>query len=305
MTYSRLKPGINDLFTKNPQIAAQADGWDPSTVTYASAERKQWKCTEGHVWLSSIYNRTAKASTGCPVCAGRKILSGVNDLKTLYPSIAKEADGWDPSHVSPGSNKKMPWKCACGYCWLTAPVKRTSQKTNCPACAGNICVTGINDLLSTFPKIAEEASGWDPSKVAKASSVKLEWKCSKCSHKWETTPGLRTKQSTGCPKCAASGYKITSEACIYLLQKPNCYKIGISNVLHSRMKKHDALGWTLIDVIGPIDGGEALRRETRIKQWLSEHLTIMEGTKECWRSVDLEVSSIQELEAKILNSLFP
>jgi len=299
MTYSRLKLGVNDLLTKNPDIARQADGWDPSTVTYSSAQKRQWRCDQNHTWTASIYNRTAKSSTGCPVCAGRKIVAGVNDLQTLYPIVAEKADGWDPRLVAPGANKKMPWKCFCGYSWLASPSKRTSGKTDCPACAGNICITGRNDLLSTFPEIAKEASGWDPSKTSKASSAKLEWKCSKCDNKWKTSPGLRTSQNTGCPKCAISGYKTTSQACIYLLQKTDCYKIGISNALYSRMRKHNALGWTLIDLVGPICGDEALRRETQIKKWLSKNLTVMEGTKECWRSADLKVSSIQEIEAKI------
>ncbi len=32
---------------------------------------------------------------------------GVNDLATLHPEIAAEADGWDPKTITPGSNKKM------------------------------------------------------------------------------------------------------------------------------------------------------------------------------------------------------
>ena len=31
---------------------------------------------------------------------------GVNDLATLHPEVAAEADGWDPSTVTSGSNKK-------------------------------------------------------------------------------------------------------------------------------------------------------------------------------------------------------
>ena len=36
---------------------------------------------------------------------------GINDLATLFPDVAVEADGWDPSKVISGSNKKKSWKC--------------------------------------------------------------------------------------------------------------------------------------------------------------------------------------------------
>ena len=32
---------------------------------------------------------------------------GVNDLETLVPDVAADADGWDPSKLLPGSNKKI------------------------------------------------------------------------------------------------------------------------------------------------------------------------------------------------------
>ena len=35
-----------------------------------------------------------------------KVWVGINDLATLHPEIAKEADGWDTSKVLSGSSKK-------------------------------------------------------------------------------------------------------------------------------------------------------------------------------------------------------
>ena len=63
-------------------------------------------------------------------------MSGFNDLKTLFPEVAKEADGWDPSTVVGGTNKKMPWKCKEGHKWNAAVKSRTrSNKSGCPVCA--------------------------------------------------------------------------------------------------------------------------------------------------------------------------
>ena len=40
-----------------------------------------------------------------------KPLQGVNDLATLNADLVAEADGWDPTTVIGGSNKKYRWKC--------------------------------------------------------------------------------------------------------------------------------------------------------------------------------------------------
>ena len=37
-----------------------------------------------------------------------KLEKGVNDLATLFPEVAAEADSWDPSTVLGQSNKKFP-----------------------------------------------------------------------------------------------------------------------------------------------------------------------------------------------------
>ena len=60
--------GINDLETKFPKLAAEADGWDPSTVTYGSGKKMPWKCKEGHTWKATLTNRSSHGH-GCPICA--------------------------------------------------------------------------------------------------------------------------------------------------------------------------------------------------------------------------------------------
>ena len=41
---------FNDLKTKFPVIAAEADGWDPSKVFGGSTKKRNWICNEGHKW---------------------------------------------------------------------------------------------------------------------------------------------------------------------------------------------------------------------------------------------------------------
>ena len=97
--------GVNDLATFYPELAAEADGWDPSEVRAGSGKKLLWKCEKGHSWYASVSDRTCKNS-GCPYCSNNKLLVGFNDLKTKFPEIAKQADGWEPSTFLFGTEKK-------------------------------------------------------------------------------------------------------------------------------------------------------------------------------------------------------
>lgn len=60
--------GFNDLASQFPEIAKEADGWDPSEVTVKSGKRLGWICNEGHKWRCMVANRTPPTSSGCPEC---------------------------------------------------------------------------------------------------------------------------------------------------------------------------------------------------------------------------------------------
>jgi len=61
--------GFNDLNTLFPDVARQADGWDPTTVIAGTAEFANWLCDSGHRWNAKISSRTYGARSGCPSCA--------------------------------------------------------------------------------------------------------------------------------------------------------------------------------------------------------------------------------------------
>ena len=83
--------------------------------------------------LNSISNNASK-TLGCAVCAGQQVEVGLNDLQTLFPIIAAEAVGWDPTTVTPGSNQKKLWKCIEGHEWEAPTATRTSGH-GCPSCS--------------------------------------------------------------------------------------------------------------------------------------------------------------------------
>ena len=126
--------GINDFASLNPELAKEADGWDPKEVIANSHKIYPWRCNKNHRWSISPNSRNTY-KTGCPYCSNRKVWKGFNDLETLNPELAKEADGWDPSQVLAGSAKRMPWICDQKHTWNASINDRTNKNSGCPSCA--------------------------------------------------------------------------------------------------------------------------------------------------------------------------
>ena len=85
MPSSKPKKGINDLATLFPEVAAEADGWDPTTVVAGTHKKLPWICKEGHIWNTSPKERTGRDKTGCPVCAE----SGYDPSKSGWLDLMK------------------------------------------------------------------------------------------------------------------------------------------------------------------------------------------------------------------------
>ena len=66
-------------------------------------------------------------------------MSGINDLATQFPEVAKEwnyeKNSLKPTEVSGGTNKKYWWKCSkCGFEWECVVASRTKRGSKCPNC---------------------------------------------------------------------------------------------------------------------------------------------------------------------------
>lgn len=200
----KAQSGVNDLATTHPDLAKQADGWDPTTISSGSSKKMKWTCTFGHSWQSTIASRAgtdSRQALGCPICSGQKVLAGFNDLATTHPEIAKQAVGWDPSKISRGNSDKRSWRCEKGHEWKAVTSSRT-QGTGCPKCSGRTAEQGESDLATTHPDLAKQAVGWDPTQFrAGSSSQKLLWRC-EFGHEWQVSIAGRTSKKSGCPTCA-------------------------------------------------------------------------------------------------------
>ena len=187
----------------HPELAKEADGWDPAEVTHGSKQKLSWTCYLNHRWSATVGNRTARQS-GCPFCTGKSVLPGFNDLQTTHGVIAAEAEGWDPREYSAGSNRRMRWKCQLSHIWEAA-IKDRTNGTGCPFCTGRKILQGYNDLATRHPELAKQAHGWDPATTLDGSHRQLEWKCD-LGHLWKSRVDSRISSQAGCPVC--SGHKL-------------------------------------------------------------------------------------------------
>ena len=136
----------------------------PENVTAKSGKKVWWLCKEGHEWEALISNRT-KNMSGCPYCAGKRAIVGVNDLQTVNPALAEE---WHPTKngkttpadmMSSSANKYW-WMCKDGHEWQ-ASLDSRKRGAGCPFCSGRYAIEGKTDLLSQRPDIA---ALWHPTK---------------------------------------------------------------------------------------------------------------------------------------------
>ena len=104
-----------------------------------SNQKVWWKCSVcGYEWQAKISDRSK--GTGCPCCAGKKIVKGINDLATVRPNLVLEWNRDKNKHITPdivtiGSHQKVWWKCSvCGYEWQ-ASIANRSKGRGCPMCA--------------------------------------------------------------------------------------------------------------------------------------------------------------------------
>jgi DNA-directed RNA polymerase subunit RPC12/RpoP len=219
--------GVNDLTHTHPVLAREwvkavgrPDVSGPEDVNKASLVRVLWKHTVSggrvHEWEATVKSR-ASLGQGCPICAGKSILAGFNDLASQYPEVAElwhptKNGKVSPTGVAARSSKKYWWLGECGHEWETrisimTDTRRSSGSSGgCPVCAGKVVIAGVNDLASVASK--EVLSLWDyseniqpPTDFTAVSPRKVWWKCL-LGHKWRATIASVAKDGTRCPACA-------------------------------------------------------------------------------------------------------
>lgn len=214
--------GVNDLATTHPGLAAE---WHtelngelrPEHVIGARNVKVAWLCPNRHVYWKTIGKR--KGGQGCPVCSGRRVAAGVNDLATTHPVVAVEwhprlNGSLSPAEVSAGSEALVYWVCPARHAYEAPVLNRTGPKSaGCPYCTSRKLLTGFNDLATKYPALARD---WNPERNGGLSAAEVLpgskprwWKCVN-GHQQEMMfrNRLRAGGCTDCPgdqRAAASG----------------------------------------------------------------------------------------------------
>lgn len=204
----------------SPEIAKQWDKslngrYSPDKISPYSKKRVWWHCEQGHVWETTVGDRTSY-QTGCPFCSNKRVLTGYNDLATIFPDISKEWAPYanphlSPEQVTPGSSKRVLWRCEQGHLWSATVNDRTHRKNSCPYCAGRLkqvqapntslygwCMENSrDDVLASWDW---DSNASTPMTVTPKSLGPVIWKCDK-GHFWSSSVISRLDKNGGCPHC--------------------------------------------------------------------------------------------------------
>lgn len=179
------------------------------TVRSRSPEKAAWKCKidPAHRWLALIRDRCD--GHGCPYCSGR-FTQRKDSFAALHSELFQEFHaemnpGLDPWAVSPGSSKKVYWKCSLNptHIWSTRLNARTIRNTGCQQCR-----IEARSIATKLPDLAKE---WHPEKNGErtaenttiGSTYRAQWRCvENPDHEWILPVVSRVKFNSGCPECA-------------------------------------------------------------------------------------------------------
>ena len=245
----RIIPGVNDLKSQCPELMEEWSSkniFSPDTVGVGSHKKAIWIGRCGHEWNTEIRYRVN--GVGCPYCSHNKVLTGLNDLATLYPKVAKE---WSrrnyplkATDVTAYSNKKVWWKCQKGHEWESRIADR-SYGSKCPYCSGKKLLRGFNDLATKYPHLAYEWSERNGElrvdAVNDKSTKNIWWHCSVCGYEYKAVIKSRVN-GLMCPVCAEravmSGYNDLSTTDPKLISEWDYQKNG--PILPTKISRYSA-----------------------------------------------------------------
>ena len=205
-------------------------GINPKEIYKSSNERVWWKCSKcGYEWQTKVLSR-AITNNNCPVCAGIEVMSGYNDLATLYPELLKEWDydkncklGLDPTKIKAGTSRKAWWKCPNGHEYYST-ISGRKNGIGCAVCKNKKVLEGYNDLATTNPELLKKWNydknnklGIFPTSFTKVSGKKVWW-TGECGHEWQATIA-HIAYGRGCPICNTGRQTSFPEQAIYYYLK--------------------------------------------------------------------------------------
>lgn len=121
------------------KLKATGNGIETNTLYEGNKTVMNCVCKLGHHFKTKAYNLIYNKN-GCPVCSGRQVDLGVNDMWTRNPEQAKlllyKEDGYNYSQAS---GKRVWWRCPCCGQHLYKKIANVSSKgLSCNRCSDGI-----------------------------------------------------------------------------------------------------------------------------------------------------------------------
>jgi len=203
----------------SPELLAEWDyirneeiGLYPSEITTGSGKKAWWTCKKcNNSWFAVVSARVR--GNGCPICSGKVIISGYNDLSTTCPEVLKY---WDysknteisPTQVGRGSHQMVWWKCEKGHSYQSR-INNVVNGKHCPFCCSKKIIVGYNDLETwcrnnNAEYLIKEYSNENAQKMTELTQGThraVIWICEK-GHSYSMKVSDRTVSHFGCPICS-------------------------------------------------------------------------------------------------------
>lgn len=201
----RVKPGFNDLLTVEPKLAERYcinNELPANRILASSPSIFRWTCNNcGGEYPATI----SQIKEGyCPFCNNERVLSGFNDLATIYPDLAKQYTNNNPKPANEILYTNLTyyeWQCdKCGGIYNAS--LQDAKDGYCPYCEDKKVLQGKNDLITVYPNIAKLYSSNNEkpaSEVLYTLSYTYNWVCDKCDGEFSAT--IEEANNGYCPYC--------------------------------------------------------------------------------------------------------
>lgn len=159
---------IRDFLKIHPEYYSMKNEIEMNKINSGKKYYFIGKC--GHEFLSLPTNVFVNNELHCPVCSGRIVLVGFNDLWTTNPELASRLKNSNDGYkYTVGSNKQVEWECPdCGNIIWKSPSKMNQSLSFCQRCSslnsyGEKFITEIlNQLCEVYEK--EKMFDWSDNK---------------------------------------------------------------------------------------------------------------------------------------------
>ena len=132
---TKLIVGYNDLATVAPKVAtmwSSKNTYAPNNVSAKSTKTALFVCPdcqqEFKAPVCSVVKSVSHGNTGCPVCSGRKVVPGINDLATQYPKVSamwSDKNDYAPNEIPSYSSRRNRSRHSTNACHKLLLANRT------------------------------------------------------------------------------------------------------------------------------------------------------------------------------------